>query len=114
MLCAALNCRDDVRLYRLQSLDYHVLYSVHYGCEVDADFLEVDLELGQVPFRGVFVVFAPSSRRLIRTLVLYIVLVLFVDRVISQMNVPLISRFLAIRVFLSCEAHKPFLKEVYF
>lgn len=94
-----------MRLYRLQSLDYHVLYSVHYGCKVDSDFLEVDLELGQVPFGGVIVVFAPSSRRLIRTLILYIVLVLFVDRVISQMNVPLISRFLAVRVFLSSKAY---------
>ena len=98
-----------MRLNRLQRLDDNVLDSVHHCLEVDAYFLEVVLELCQVPLRSVLsiVFFRPAS---IGSRVLDVVLILLVDRIIGEMDVALVHRLLTICVLLSGKTNEAFLE----
>ena len=58
---------------------------------VDACLLEVILQLGQVPLRGIFTVFLFSSFAGVSAIVLNVVFVFLVDGVVSQMDVSLVG-----------------------
>ena len=115
MLGAAGHRGDNVWLDRLQRLDNHILNTVHHCLEVYPNFVEVVLELRQVPLRSVLsIVIIRLLFAAIGTGVLDVVLVLLIHRVIRQMNEPLIYIFLAVCVFLRREASQTFLEEVNF
>ena len=104
-----------MRLDRLQSFDYHVFYAMHHSLEVNANLIEVVLELGQVPLRcilsilvGLLGLLAPVSPR-----ILNIVFILLVDRVVGEMNIPLVDILLTICVLLRREPGEAFLEEVH-
>ena len=85
-----------------------------YCFEIDTDFLEIVLELGQVPLRSVlaillFILLVGTS---ISPSVLDVVLVLLVDRVVRQMDIALVYIFLAVSVLLCGETHQALLEQV--
>ena len=88
---------------------------MHHSLEVNANLIEVVLELGQVPLRcilsilvGLLGLLAPVSPR-----ILNIVFILLVDRVVGEMNIPLVDILLTICVLLRREPGEAFLEEVH-
>ena len=101
-------------LDRLQRLDHHVLNAVHDRGEIYSDALEVLLELSKVPLAGVLPVIVCSWLAAIGTCILDVVLILFVDRVVRQVDEASISRFLAVRVLLCREPNQALFEKINF
>jgi len=64
---------------------------MEYIIIVDACLLEVILQLGQVPFRGIFSIFLISCFAGISTIVLNVVIVFLIDGVVGEMDVSLVG-----------------------
>ena len=87
---------------------------MHDSLEIDARLFKEVLQLGKVPLRGVFSILIMLC--LLASVcpgVLYVVLVLLVDRVVGQVNEPLVDVLLTVCVLLCCEASQSLLKEVH-
>ena len=74
---------------------------MHDNSVVDSNFIEVLLELGEIPLTCCF--FTIAVLLLVSTFALDILFVLFVDRVVSQVDVLLVYRFGVVRVLLGGE-----------
>ena len=103
-----------MRLDGLQCFDDNILDAMHDCLEVDAALVKEVLQLCHVPFRGVLSILVRLGLlAAVRPGILDVVLVLLVDRVVGQVNEPLIDILLAIGVLLCCEASQSLLKEVH-
>ena len=83
MLRAASHGGDDVRLNRYQGLNDHILDAMKHRLEVYAYLLKIVLKLCEVPLRGVVLFAFLSLLSPVGSRVLDVVLVLFVDGVVS-------------------------------
>ena len=79
MLSTALHGRNNVRLYRLQRLNYDILDAIHYSGEIDSRSLKMLLELCEVPLAGILLLFVTGVFTTICARILDIILILFVD-----------------------------------
>ena len=93
-----------MRLHRLKRLDDNVLNSIQNCCKVDAYALKVGFQLRQIPFARVLVVVRRLVLRRIVTQVFDIIVVLFVDRVICQVDEALVRRLLTCCILLCGKA----------
>ena len=89
---------------------------MHDRFKIDPTLLEEVLQLGQVPLRGILwivVILILSRLPTVSARVLDVVFVLFIHRVVGQMDEALIRVFLTIGVLLGGETHQPLLKQIH-
>jgi hypothetical protein len=114
MLGAPAESRDDVGLHCYQSFYNNVFNPVHHNLVVDSDFFEILGKLREIPLAGIFVRIIVIIFAYVRASILHVLIVLFVYRVVGQMDELLISCRLIRRVLFRRKSGQAFFEQVYF